>query len=243
LPSAGPENIGTPNLAYAAQYLACAPHLRPSSSSRSSHQQFTRRQPSYERGGAPRRLFVPYLNVVSARELLRHTLDDKHTRLGCFDAGCVNLLLGGGIVPGLCFLGAIEGNHDETLRRSSIECGYLVSAHNVATAKVLKNGRGGLIGSLAQGFEALWISYLCNVNDSVSARRLTLRTQSIDRRGSDCDARKHCQPQCDKPIHGTLLWIRSRRKQRRKRALISPALKAASSLIACELMVSVIAMV
>jgi hypothetical protein len=24
LPSAGPENIGTPNLAYAAQYLACS---------------------------------------------------------------------------------------------------------------------------------------------------------------------------------------------------------------------------
>src|SRR5215475_403452 len=99
-------------------------------------------------------------------ELLRRALDDEDTRLGRLHAGCVNLLLRWRIVPGLCFLGAIEGNHDETLRRDSVECGYFVSAHNVATAEVLKIGRGGLIRSLAEGFKTFWVSYLGNVNDS-----------------------------------------------------------------------------
>ena len=148
------------------------------------------------------------VDLVSTTELLRRTLDNEHSRLGRLHAGCVNLLLRWRIVPGLCFLGAIEGNHDETLRRSSIERGNFVSAHDVATAKVLKISRGGLIRSLAEGFETFWLSYLGNVNDSVSTRRLALRTQSIDRRSSDGATRKHCQSQCGKSIHGTLPRIR-----------------------------------
>jgi hypothetical protein len=125
----------------------------------------------------------------SAEGYFLHAFDDEHTRLRCFDAGCVNLFLGWRIVPGLCFLCAVEGNDDESLRRSSIEGGYFIGAGDVATTEFLKNRRGSFIRSLAEGFEALRVSYLANVNDSIDWR-FGLGMKTLDGCGSNCDTRE-----------------------------------------------------
>ena len=100
-------------------------------------------------------------------ELVGHALDDERTRLRCFGADCVDLLLSCRIIPGLCFLLAVEGNDDESLRRSSIEGGYFFGAGDVATA-LSRDPAWGSCRARRNGFETFGVGYLANVNDNNS---------------------------------------------------------------------------
>jgi len=136
-----------------------------------------------------------------AEKVFSHALDDERARLRCFEADCVNFLLGWQIAPGLCLLHAVEGNDDETLWRNSIEGSYVLGAGDEATAEILENCHRGTISSLGDGFETLRVGYLAHVNDD-NSWRLSLGMKPLDGGTANPDAREHCQRDCVLCFHG-----------------------------------------
>jgi hypothetical protein len=151
-------------------------------------------------GGARRRLFC---RAMSFRVLPQLAIGDEDPRFGRFSPEVVDLRLKGRTIPGFRFLCALESDDHEPLGWSSIERCYFVGANNVLPAERI--ARWHRFGQNLS--ESVLVGDLTYIDNSVSSRRFTLRIEPIDGGGSDCDTREHCQSQCDKPIHDTLLMI------------------------------------
>src|SRR5450759_1619223 len=135
-----------------------------------------------------------------------HALDDERARFCRLGADCVDLLLGGRIVPALHLLLAVEGDDDGTLRRFPVEGCNLVGTGQIATSRILKNSRRGLRVPSAPGSVAGRVCDLVHVDPHIDrGRGLGMECLHGGGAKSSADDQRHYESAIY--FHGSLLML------------------------------------